>query len=156
MSHFGGHCCGDRVRRNPVKGPFNRSRGTRGVSAAVEEDSHRDGNVVNPSLGDDSCFTTSNKQQVQNSIRDNIPTKSIKVVAAHQLKSGDLLIFARRAQRSNNSTEHRIWLKGLGDQAEFVVPTYGVIVHSISTKSINIKDQKATIQQMLADNYTQC
>ncbi|TWU70342.1 hypothetical protein ED733_000071, partial [Metarhizium rileyi] len=35
-----------------------------------------------------------------------------------------------------------------------IVPTYGVIVHSISTSSINIKDQKATIQQMLADNYT--
>jgi hypothetical protein len=45
-------------------------------------------------------------------------------------------------------------LKGLGDQAEIVVPNYGVIVHGISTKSINIKDQKATIQQMLADNYT--
>lgn len=35
-----------------------------------------------------------------------------------------------------------------------MVPTYGVIVHGISTNSINIKDQKATIQQMLADNYT--
>ena len=34
------------------------------------------------------------------------------------------------------------------------MPTYGVIVHGISTNSINIKDQKATIQQILADNYT--
>jgi hypothetical protein len=34
------------------------------------------------------------RQQVQSSIRDNIPTRSIKVVAAHQLKSGDLQIFA--------------------------------------------------------------
>lgn len=34
------------------------------------------------------------------------------------------------------------------------MPTYGVIVHGIITSSINIKDQEATIQQMLADNYT--
>lgn len=34
------------------------------------------------------------------------------------------------------------------------MPTYGVIVHGISTNSINVKKQKATIQQMLADNYT--
>jgi hypothetical protein len=34
------------------------------------------------------------------------------------------------------------------------VPTYGVIVHGIATNSINIKDQKATIQRILADNYT--
>ncbi|KIW95026.1 uncharacterized protein Z519_03607 [Cladophialophora bantiana CBS 173.52] len=74
------------------------------------------------------------KQQVQNSIRDNTATRAIKLVDAHQLKSG--------------------WLKGLGDQAEVIVPTYGVIVHGISTKSINIKDQRATIQQILTDNYT--
>ncbi len=30
----------------------------------------------------------------------------------------------------------------------------GVIVYRISTTSINIKDQKATIEQILADNYT--
>jgi hypothetical protein len=34
------------------------------------------------------------------------------------------------------------------------VPTYGVIVHGVSTNSINIKDQKATIQQILAENHT--
>ncbi|KFZ20125.1 hypothetical protein V502_03342, partial [Pseudogymnoascus sp. VKM F-4520 (FW-2644)] len=50
--------------------------------------------------------------------------------------------------------ENKGWIGGLGEQAELVVPTYGVIVHGISTNSINIKDQKATIQQMLADNYT--
>ena len=35
----------------------------------------------------------------------------------------------------------------------FIVPTYGVIVHGVSTNFLNIKDQKATTQQMLADNY---
>ena len=34
------------------------------------------------------------------------------------------------------------------------MPTYGVIVHGIPTASINVKDQKTTIQQILADNHT--
>jgi hypothetical protein len=34
------------------------------------------------------------------------------------------------------------------------MPTYGVIVHDIPTNSINIKDQRATIEQILVDNYT--
>jgi hypothetical protein len=34
------------------------------------------------------------------------------------------------------------------------VPTFGVIAHGIPTSTINLKDQKATIQQMLAENYT--
>ncbi|KAL6241325.1 hypothetical protein RBB50_011798 [Rhinocladiella similis] len=34
------------------------------------------------------------------------------------------------------------------------VPTYGVIVSSVAIDSINVKDQKATFQQILADNYT--
>jgi hypothetical protein len=94
------------------------------------------------------------RQQVQSSIRDNIPTRSIKLVAAHQLKSGDLQIFASTSAEVQQLKQNTGWLKGLGDQAEIVVPTYGVIVHSISTKSINVKDQRATIQQILADNYT--
>jgi hypothetical protein len=94
------------------------------------------------------------KQQVQNSIRDNTLTKAIKLVAAHQLKSGDLQIFTSTSGEAQQLKQNTGWLKGLGDHAEVVVPTYGVIVHGISTKSMNIKDQKATIQQMLADNYT--
>lgn len=34
------------------------------------------------------------------------------------------------------------------------MPSYGVIVYGISTNSIDIKDQKATVQQINADNYT--
>ena len=75
-------------------------------------------------------------------------------MAAHQLKSGDLQIFMSTSAEAQQLKQNTGWLKGLGDQAEVVVPTYGVIVHGVSTKSINIKDQKATIQQMLADNYT--
>ncbi|KIW09775.1 hypothetical protein PV08_11875 [Exophiala spinifera] len=94
------------------------------------------------------------KQKVQTSIRDNTLTKAIKLVAAHQLKSGDLQIFTSTSGEAQQLKQNTGWLKGLADQAEVFVPTYGVIVHGISTKSMNIKDQNATIQQMLADNYT--
>jgi hypothetical protein len=94
------------------------------------------------------------KQQVQNSIRENTPTRAIKLVAAHQLKSGDLQIFTSTSAEAHQLKQNAGWLKGLGGQAEVVVPTHGVIVHGVATRSINIKDQKATIQQMLADNYT--
>ena len=94
------------------------------------------------------------RQQVQNSIRDNVPTNSVKVVAAHQLKSGDLQVFTSTSAEIQQLKQNTGWLKGLGDQAELIVPTYGVIVYGIPTKSINIKDQKATIRQILADNYT--
>jgi hypothetical protein len=94
------------------------------------------------------------RHQVETSIRENISTKLVKVVAAHQLKSGDVQIFTSLTAEATKLKDNRDWINGLGEHAELVVPTYGVIVHGISTSSINIKDQKATIQQILADNYT--
>ncbi|KIW36205.1 uncharacterized protein PV06_11502 [Exophiala oligosperma] len=93
------------------------------------------------------------RQQVQASIRQNTPSNSVNVVAAYQLKSGDIQIFTSTTTEARQLKEHKGWLKGLGEQAELIMPTYGVIVHGIPTNSISIKDQKATIQHMLADNY---
>jgi hypothetical protein len=92
------------------------------------------------------------RQQVQTSIRENTTTNSIKVVAAYQLKSGDIQIFTSTTTEARQLKEHKGRLKGVGEQAELIIPTYGVIVHVISTNSINIKGQKATIQHMVADN----
>ena len=94
------------------------------------------------------------RQQVETSIRNNAATKTVKVVAAHQLKSGDIQIFTSTTAESSQLKENKGWLRGLGEHAELIVPTYGVIVHGIATSSINIKEQETTIQQMLADNYT--
>jgi hypothetical protein len=94
------------------------------------------------------------RHQVETSIHNNAATKLVKVVAAHQLKSGDIQIFTSTTAEAIQLKENKGWIGGLGEQAELIVPTYGVIVHGISTNSINIKDQKTTIQQMLADNYT--
>ena len=94
------------------------------------------------------------RQQIETSIHENSATKSVKLVAAHQLKSGDIQIFTSTTAETIQLKENKGWITGLREQAELIVPTYGVIVHGISTNSINIKDQKATIQQILADNYT--
>ncbi|KAJ6114107.1 hypothetical protein N7512_007552 [Penicillium capsulatum] len=94
------------------------------------------------------------RQQVETSIRNNALTRQVKVVAAHQLKSGDIQIFTGTTAEAAQLKQNKGWTKGLGDRAELVLPTYGVIVHGIPTNSINTKDQEATIQRILADNYT--
>lgn len=94
------------------------------------------------------------KQQIETAVRNNSATTSIKVVAAHQLKSGDIQIVANTTEEAKKLKENQGWIKSLGENAELIVPTYGVIVHGIPTNSLNIKDQEPTIQQMLADNHT--
>jgi hypothetical protein len=94
------------------------------------------------------------RQHVEASIKNHTATKSVAVVAAHQLKSGDIQIFTSSTAEAMKLKENREWIKGLGEHAELIVPTYGVIAHGVSTNSINVKDQTATIQQILADNYT--
>ena len=78
----------------------------------------------------------------------------MKIVAAYQLKGGDIQIFTSTMAEVKQLKENKRWLLGLGEHVAVIVPTYGVIVHGIPTSSINMKDQKATIQQMLADNHT--
>jgi hypothetical protein len=94
------------------------------------------------------------KQQVEISIREHASTKTVKVVAAHQLKSGDIQVFISTTAEATRLKQHKEWLRGLGEHAELIVPTYGVIVHDIPTSSIDVKDQGAAIEQILADNHT--
>lgn len=94
------------------------------------------------------------KRQVETSIHNNMATKSVKIVAAHQLKSGDVQIFTSNTAETTQLKQNKGWIGGLGEHAELVIPTYGVIAHGIPTNSINIKDHEATIQQILADNHT--
>ena len=94
------------------------------------------------------------KQHVESSIKAHPETNSVKVIAAFQLKSGDIQVVTSTTNEATQLKENQAWLEGLGEQAELIVSTYGVIVHGISTNSINIKDQTATIQQLVADNST--
>src|SRR5687767_10886811 len=94
------------------------------------------------------------RQQVTTSIRNHAGTKTVKVVAAYQLKSGDIQIFTSTTAEAAKLKESPGWLGGLGEHAEVIVPTYGVIAHGIPTNSINMKDQKATFEQILVNNHT--
>ncbi|EPS26196.1 hypothetical protein PDE_01132 [Penicillium oxalicum 114-2] len=102
----------------------------------------------------DRVITVKLKDQVETSIRGNDATKQVKVVAIYQLKSGDIQIFTSTTAEAAQLKQNKGWIKGLRERAELVLPTYGVIAHRIPTNSINIKDQDATIQQVLTDNYT--
>ena len=94
------------------------------------------------------------KKQVETSIREHSSTRTVKVVAAHQLKSGDIQVFTSTTAETSRLKQNKEWLRGLGEHAELIVPTYGVIVHDVPTNSINVKDQGTAIEQILADNHT--
>ncbi|CAG9950815.1 unnamed protein product [Clonostachys rosea f. rosea IK726] len=108
-------------------------------------------NIVRTYL--DSTLVLIGKVLRQPALRE-MGTKTVKVVAAYQLKSGDIQIFTSTTAEAIKLKENVGWLGSLGEHAEVVVPTYGVIVHGVPTNSINMKDQKATIEQILADNHT--
>jgi hypothetical protein len=86
------------------------------------------------------------REGVETSIRDNDATKLVKVVAAHQLKSGDLQIFTGTTAEAAQLRENRGWISGLGQHAKLIVQSYGVIVHGISTNSIQACQQINQIQ----------
>ena len=94
------------------------------------------------------------KERVTAAIRSNEGTQFISVVAAHQLKSGDIQAFTSTAAEVNLLQKEQGWLRGLGENAELVLPTFGVIVHGVATNSMNMKEQESIIEQILADNYT--
>jgi hypothetical protein len=94
------------------------------------------------------------KKQVESAMRQNSSTRRIKVVAAHQLKSGDIQIYVSSTAEAEQIRQNKGWLKSLGDHAEVIMPTFGVIVHDIPTHSINVRDRDAAAQQILADNHT--
>ncbi|KAJ4147826.1 hypothetical protein LMH87_002328 [Akanthomyces muscarius] len=62
------------------------------------------------------------KQQVESAVRANATTKSVTVVAAHLLKSGDVQIVTKTTTETKQLTENHGWIKSLGENAELVVP----------------------------------
>jgi hypothetical protein len=57
---------------------------------------------------------------VETSIHDNAATRLVKVVAVHQLKSGDIQIFTSTTAEAIQLKENKGWIGGLGEQAELV------------------------------------
>jgi len=80
----------------------------------------------------------------------------LKMLAAKQLKSGDVKITARTigdAGMALSCASH--WVKALGAKATPVIPTYGVIVHGIPVKSMQLHSeelQEEMAKIIVADN----
>ena len=94
------------------------------------------------------------KNKVNSILQEHPKVKNIKVVAAHQLKSGDVTVITDSLNATTELQTHTGWARGLGPRAEVIRTTYGAIIHGIAVNTVNIKDQQGMIQRILADNYS--
>ncbi|MCJ1472222.1 hypothetical protein MMC13_000869 [Lambiella insularis] len=92
------------------------------------------------------------KTKVNNILQETFMVKDIKIVAAHQLKSGDVTVITDSLDNVTELQTHTEWAKGLGPRAEVIRTTYDAIVHGIPVNTVSMKDQQGTIQRILADN----
>jgi hypothetical protein len=83
----------------------------------------------------------SSKPEIINNINSAIKNSpnpelnSLMVIAVKQQPSGDLKLYANSKQDAETLIRHRgEWQKALGKDAKVKVPTYGVIVHGVSTQ----------------------
>ncbi|PYH50345.1 uncharacterized protein BO96DRAFT_300112, partial [Aspergillus niger CBS 101883] len=87
--------------------------------------------------------------------RINLLGKAPQVIAAKQLKSGDVVLHTATTAKADTlkATEEE-WVKVLGTSARVVRPTYGVIVHGVRTskESIDTDNQGRTIEKIESEN----
>ncbi|EKG09078.1 Zinc finger CCHC-type protein [Macrophomina phaseolina MS6] len=77
----------------------------------------------------------------------------IQVVAAKQLRSGDIAAYTRNQQEKDTLQESvHDWVETFGGSARIVTQTYGVIVHGVHTKSIDPLDMENAIKLLQAEN----
>ena len=94
------------------------------------------------------------KNKVNGVLQEDPKVRNIKVVAAHQLKSGDVTVITDSLDTATELQAHTGWAKGLGPRAEVIRTTYGAIIHGIPVNTVNVKDQQGMIQRILAGNYS--
>lgn len=75
-----------------------------------------------------------------------------RVLAAAQLKSGDIRITTSDIETAETLRNYREWVPIFGASATLVVPTFGVMVHGMPTKSMQIEKQEEMIERLTADN----
>jgi hypothetical protein len=87
--------------------------------------------------------------------RVNLPGKTPQVIAAEQLKSGDVMLHtATTAEADTLKNTEEEWVKVLGPTARAIKPTYGVIVHGVRTskESIDTDNQQRAIDKIESEN----
>jgi hypothetical protein len=85
----------------------------------------------------------------------NLLRKALCVIAAKQLKSGDVVLHTATTVEADTlkSTEDE-WVKVLGITAQVIKPIYGVIVHRVCTdkESIDTDNQDKAIEKIELEN----
>jgi hypothetical protein len=87
--------------------------------------------------------------------RINLLGKAPRVIAAKQLKSGDVVLHtATTAEADTLKSTEEEWVKVLGTTARVIKPTYGVIVHGVRTnkESIDTDNQESAIEKIESEN----
>ena len=81
--------------------------------------------------------------------------KAPQVVAAKQLKSGDVVLYtASTSDADTLKSSEAHWVRVLGSTARIVRPTYGVIAHGVGTnkESIDTDNQQRAIEKIETEN----
>lgn len=76
----------------------------------------------------------------------------LRVVAAKQLRSGDLAVYTQTVAEKEALQTNPSWTKAFR-ASKVVATTYGVIAHGIPTNSVRMDDQKQTIARIQAENH---
>ena len=82
---------------------------------------------------------------------------SVQFVAAKILRSGDLRLFLRSAKEAEIARTYRdAWVRGFGDAARVILPTWGVVAADMPCKALGpLKDEadrKRIAQELVANN----
>jgi hypothetical protein len=85
----------------------------------------------------------------------NLLRKAPRVIAAKQLKSGDVVLHTTTMAEADTlkSTKDE-WVKVLGTTTQVIKPMYGVIIHRVHTnkESINTNNQDRAIKKIKSEN----
>ncbi|KAJ9634224.1 hypothetical protein H2199_009054 [Coniosporium tulheliwenetii] len=95
------------------------------------------------------------KDRINNALKEhaNANIKKIRIVAAKQLRSGDIAIYTATGEEREALQEFaEDWAGIWGNKAQVVVQTYGVLVHRVSTRSIDLSDMAGAIRLLQAEN----
>jgi hypothetical protein len=97
------------------------------------------------------------RKRINDVLQANDAENPIHIVAAKQLKSGDIAIHAANitdADKLREDSGH--WPQILGSEARILKPTYGVLVHGVRTDKDNIDPSRQTesIETIQTENST--
>ena len=93
------------------------------------------------------------RTRVNNAIKTSrAPGGKISVIAAKILKSNDLQVTTATVAEAESLREDVEWVKSLGTKAHVVVTTYGVLMHGVPVKSMDMNRMQVMIERLVSEN----